>query len=95
MMNMKIRMSFDTIRASIISTHLRTQPVENWAVPPAKASGANTAVTTISSFRIISAAHTITTEISTRMDSSSIPAGLVMAPSTPPPSRWSPSCCMD
>ena len=49
------------------------------------------AATTMSSLRIIIATHTITTEMSTTIDRSSSPAGLVIAPSTPTPRRWFPS----
>ena len=65
------RISFETIRATMVSIHLRTHEVVRSLVAPAKASGANTAATMMSNFRIIMAPHTTTTAADTISASSS------------------------
>src|SRR5690242_7936224 len=58
---MRTRISLATINATVVSTHRRVQATVMSARLPAKARGAKTAVTTMSTWRTISAAHTTTT----------------------------------
>ena len=73
------KMSFETMRATIASIHLRTQAVEMSEVAPAKANGANTAATMISSLRTIIAPQTTITAPKTTSAKSNPAAGLVTA----------------
>ena len=76
---MMTKMSFETMRAIIVSIQRRTQAVEMSAVAPAKAKGANTAVTMMRSLRTIMAPHTTMTAPSTMRARTSTMAGLVAA----------------
>lgn len=76
---MMTKTSLETMRATIISIHLRTHEVEMSAVAPAKARGAKTAATMMSSLRTIMAPHTTTTAPNTMRARSSMAAGLVAA----------------
>ena len=79
MTKMITRTSLETTSATIVSIHLRTHEVEMSAVAPAKASGANTAATMMSSLRIIIAPHTTITAPSTMRARTSSTAGLPAA----------------
>ena len=79
MTKMITKTSLETTRATIVSIHLRTHDVEMSAVAPAKASGAKTAATMMSSLRIIIAPHTTITAPSTMRARTSTTAGLPAA----------------
>ena len=95
MTKMMIRISLEKTSASMASSHLRTQPRERSATPPAKARGAKIAVMMISIFLITSANHTIATAQIATSDRMRTVAGLAMAVvNTAPPMILVPSVAM-
>jgi hypothetical protein len=61
MMKMRIRINLENTSASMASSHLRTQPRDKSATPPANAKGAKIAVTMMSIFLTTRANHTTAT----------------------------------
>jgi hypothetical protein len=61
MIKMSIRINLENTSASMASSHLRTQPRERSATPPAKANGAKIAVMIMSIFLTTRANHTTAT----------------------------------
>ena len=77
----------EKISAAVTSIQRRTQAVVISANDPAKAIGAKTADTTISTLRTISAAHTMITAARAASESRMMPAGLAVTVLTVPPAR--------
>ena len=94
-MKMMIRISLENTRASTASSHLRTQPRERSATPPAKASGAKIAVMMMSIFLMTSANHTIATAQIATSERIKMVGGLAMAVvNTAPPIIFVPMVAM-
>ena len=92
---MMTKMSLETTRATIVSIHLRTHEVEMSDVAPAKANGANTAATMMSSLRTIIAPQTKITAASTTSAKSRATAGLAMAVMAVAERIADPICCTE